>query len=315
MQFSNYNLSEQDVRQLLSKGGKELFLMYSKLIEKKFHVGETEVARKNLHHWQNFGLLPYPNEEEGWAKFSLVEYIWLKMITELRAFGVRLEKIKEIKSQLFDYKIEDFKTFFLSSLETYEGEINQKEMVINMFKRKDIPDKFWEQAFAQMQISNFSILILQILILSQNFCLIIDEENKCSFITLGKIHREKRAKNEEHLNSLLNKSFTLINIRKIITQFFENEKINHENEYLISFLNKNEKEIINKINEGQVKEIKISFRDDKPTVLKLTKSIKIEDAVNKMSRILKKGAFQEIVIKTTDGKLTYYEQTDIIKLK
>jgi DNA-binding transcriptional MerR regulator len=300
---------------LQASGGKELQGAYLKLIERKFQTGDTDVARKNLFHWEKENLLPYKYDGEGWRKFSLIEFAWLKIITALRDIGVPLEKIKEIKSQLFVANIEDFKAFFIEVLQSFSGELKDKESVIKLFKRRDIPEKMWKETFDNLQISNFSILVLQILLYRQNLCLIIDENNKTNFVTLGQIVAEKRKINDAYLGELMNQSFTLINIRKIISQFFDDEKIDHENDFLLAFLNKHEKIIIAKIREGHFKEIKIRFKDDQPIQIDLTKSVDIEESINKVSRILKKGEFQDIRIRANDGKLTYYEQTDIVKLK
>ncbi|MFT3909360.1 MAG: MerR family transcriptional regulator [Ferruginibacter sp.] len=311
--FSDYIITENRLLYLISLGGNDITLMYKNLVERKFYIGEASISRKNLNHWEKEGLIPYNYKESGWRKFSLVEFAWLRIINELRNLGFSLEKIKVIKGQLFDINIEEYKAFLLKALENFNGEIKNKEDVLKTFKREDIPKATWDYIFEEGQISNFSVLILQILLDNHNLCLVIDEDNNCQFVVLGEYVKEKKQLNQDILNSIINKSFVIINLRKIIHGFFSNEKINNDNDYIIGFLNKKEKEIIEKIREEDLKEVKIRFANNKPVLLELTKSINKDEAINKMTRLLKKGEYKDITIKTRDGKLLSYEQTDLIK--
>jgi hypothetical protein len=120
--------------------------------------------------------------------------------------------------------------------------------------------------------------------------------------------------NDTLLNDLTNKSFLLINVRKIIYGFFT-AKIAFDNGFIIGFLNEKEREIIGKIRDGDAKEILITFTDNKPERLILTKSINTEDVINKVARLLKKDGCRDVTLKQRNGKTMYYEVKEIIKLK
>ena len=315
MQLLAFNTNQEKLAKLLSSDRSGLNDVYNKLIERNFYIGEAEIARKTLNNWQNAGLIPFIHKETGWTQFSLVEFVWLRCINELRIIGLSLDKIKKIKEFFFMYEIEEYKELFLEALKTFTGEIQDKEKVIEVFKRKDIPEKIWLEAMEELQISPFTMLILEVLINNHNLCLTIDNENKIQVIVLGTAVDDRVKKNETASSQLMDCSFALVNLRKIVQGFFSSEKIRHDNDYLLAFLNKKEKAIVEKIREGGVKEIKISFSNNKPVLLKLTKDVKPDEAINKVSRILKRGEFLDITVKTRDGKLLNYEQTDLIKLK
>jgi len=315
MQLLAFNTNQEKLVKLLSSDRSGLNDVYNKLIERNFYIGEAEIQRKTLNGWQNAGLIPFTHKETGWTQFSLVEYVWLRCINELRGIGLPLERIKKIKEFFFIKDTEQYRELFLEALKNFKGEIQDKEKVIEVFKRKDIPAKIWLEVMEELQISPFTLLILEVLVNNHNLCFTIDNEDRIQVIVLGTAVDDRVKKNETASSELTDCSFALVNLRKIVQGFFSSEKIRHDNDYLLAFLNKNEKAIVEKIREGGVKEIKISFNDNKPVLLKLTKDVNPDEAINKISRILKRGEFSDISIKTRDGKLLNYEKTDLIKLK
>jgi len=296
MQLLTFNTSQEKLIKLLSSDRSGLNDIYNKLIERNFYIGEAEIARKTLNNWQNAGLIPFTHKETGWTQFSLVEYVWLRCINELRSIGLPLERIKKVKEFFFIKDTDQYRELFLEALKNFKGEIRLETM-------------------EELQISPFTMLILEVLVNNHNLCFTIDNEDRIQVIVLGTSVDDRVKKNETASSQLMDCSFALVNLRKIVQSFFSSEKIRHDNDYLLAFLNKKEKAIVEKIRDGGIKEIKISFSNNKPVLLKLTKDIKPDEAINKVSRILKKGEFLDISVKTRDGKLVNYEQTDLIKLK
>ena len=90
------------------------------------------------------------------------------MISQLRSFGLSLEKLKNLKTQLFNVEIDVYKEFFINGLQAYNGEIANKQAVLELFSQKNIPEKTWKEAFDELQMSVFSMLILQVLVCNQN---------------------------------------------------------------------------------------------------------------------------------------------------
>lgn len=66
------------------------------LTERKFTIKDTDSTYRVINHWASLGLLEDSRIDptKGWRKFSLVDMVWLKVLVELRSFGVSLEKIK-----------------------------------------------------------------------------------------------------------------------------------------------------------------------------------------------------------------------------
>lgn len=66
------------------------------LTEKKYRIKDTDSTYRVINHWSSLGLLDDTrlSDNKGWRKFSLVDLVWLKVLMQLRQFGVPLEKIK-----------------------------------------------------------------------------------------------------------------------------------------------------------------------------------------------------------------------------
>ena len=77
--------------------------LFSKQInEKKERLsGLSELTYRVINHWENKGLLTFSRStEKGWRKYSIVDIIWIQIISELRNFGFPLEKILKVKQNL-----------------------------------------------------------------------------------------------------------------------------------------------------------------------------------------------------------------------
>lgn len=82
------------------------------LTEKKFTIKDTDSTYRVINHWSSLGLFDDSRfENKGWRKFSLVDMVWLKVLIELRKFGLSLDKLKisyesiKSKTAIFEFSI------------------------------------------------------------------------------------------------------------------------------------------------------------------------------------------------------------------
>lgn len=102
LDFANYHFDDR-------------FLKARELMnERRFTVGETDVAYRVVNHWDQSGLLPASVKGDGgWRKFTLPEMVWLKAIVRMRGFGLSLDKIAAAKDDImkWDKKLEQYPYF------------------------------------------------------------------------------------------------------------------------------------------------------------------------------------------------------------
>ena len=124
-----------------------------------------------------------------------------------------------------------------------------------------------------------------------------------------------KKQNDELLNDLTNSTFIIINVRKILHDFFGNQNIEYENDYLLSFLNKKEKRIIELVRKGEVKEVKIKFVNNEIDIIECVKYESPEIAIHQIGRGFKKGDYKDVIVKVRDGKVVHFETSELNKLK
>jgi len=83
--------------------------LYDKLRERVFLKTELDVVYTDLVNWERSGLLSLGgNSDKGdWKKVSYTEYIWIKIIVELRNYGFsygEIELIKDLCNRLLKIK-------------------------------------------------------------------------------------------------------------------------------------------------------------------------------------------------------------------
>ncbi len=69
---------------------------------KTMPIVATGKSYRVINSWESNGLIDNFREENSrWRKFSLVDCVWIKIISDLRDFGFSTEKIKNVKANLW----------------------------------------------------------------------------------------------------------------------------------------------------------------------------------------------------------------------
>jgi hypothetical protein len=77
--------------------------LVDKLREPNLKVSTSDTSSRVLNHWDSLGLINCERSgERGWRKFNVIECIWLKIIRDLRKFGISLETIEKLKPFYFE---------------------------------------------------------------------------------------------------------------------------------------------------------------------------------------------------------------------
>lgn len=79
------------------------------LNSKERNVKFENITYRQLNSWEKEGLLTNEREDRSWRRFSIMDAIWVKVIQELREFGMGWEQIKVAKQSLewesYAYKV------------------------------------------------------------------------------------------------------------------------------------------------------------------------------------------------------------------
>ena len=124
-----------------SKSLDKLAELYGIITKESLSVKDTGINYRVINHWDEMGLIRFARKStEGYRKFSFVDFVWIKVVNELREFGVKLPDIKKITTDLYEpLPMKEFLENFaqnLSILNEYEG----KEELIDFIKSGEYKD-------------------------------------------------------------------------------------------------------------------------------------------------------------------------------
>lgn len=86
-----------------------------KLNEKKYTTKDTDKTFRTINFWESEGLLDNTREKgnEKWRKFSLIDIVYMQILSKLRDFGFSIQKLKKVKIDLMkELDYEGVKTSF-----------------------------------------------------------------------------------------------------------------------------------------------------------------------------------------------------------
>lgn len=308
----NFNWPELD--ELLAIDPVKTEQLFSQFSDRIFNARHVGISSQELQSWEGQGFLPHEYKDKGWRKFSFLETIWLKCIQKLRSMDVSHNKILFLKE--FFFMLEKEEMIRMIQLTPSLKGVGMKKYLL--MAKLEMDEEYYKEAkkfLYKKQYSRFSFLVLLILMFKVNVCLLIDENDNCEFILLGPQGIEKILNNEVTFNDVQHKSFVLLNLRSIVHDFFEDEKLEFTNDYLLGFLTSGQKKVLEKMTEEGIKSITIRFNDGgEPTHIELKKGKITDEVINKVGRFLNKKNFKDIEFKVRGGELIKYEETDILKL-
>ncbi len=102
--------------------------------ERKYTVGETDVAYRVMSHWDAMGILPdgVKGGKDIWRKFTLVERVWLEAVKRMRVFGLSLDKIASVKKAVMTWneKFQSYMDFEYFVIKAWVSEVDPYILVL-----------------------------------------------------------------------------------------------------------------------------------------------------------------------------------------
>jgi len=81
---------------------KEITELLDKLQQRQFTIKSSELSYRTLGHYYKTGILEdIRNSKQKWRKFNYIEIIWIRIIKDLRKFGISLDFIRALRFRIF----------------------------------------------------------------------------------------------------------------------------------------------------------------------------------------------------------------------
>lgn len=291
----------------------ELMRLFDEINRPYFHLKEIGISSKIISDWTKAGLINDSFEEGKWRQFSFCEAIWIKLVEELRYFGTDIKNIKELKELLFPKNHNNAKAYLDLIKRSTEKSNPLNDRANELVEKHDLLSKQSIENLLADNFNGFTSFLIATIALNLKLAFYLDDIGM-RFIDLGGVIDKSYPENMEMLlQNFTKKSFALINLNNIIYQFFDNEKLTASDSFYFSLMNKNERDVIEKIKSGKFRQIIIKMEDGSITQLRLSKR-QDDELLNKISRLMKKGEFKEVNLVVRDGVTVKFEEIDIVKV-
>lgn len=267
--------------------------LFDNLSTSIFTLKNTEVTQRSIMNWEQEGILEPSSENRGWRRYSFFEYVWLKVIEEFRAAGVPLKTLKLVK--------DDFHKFI--DPEWVKEIINLNPELFEQLQatEKELIEKLSKGASPKEGFSLFHLVLVEAIVKRETINLLVYKDGS---YTIWYPSKQELYSNEELLK-IMYETHVSVSITKILKSFLQNEKLDYSIPKL-EILSEPELEILDVIRTGNYDSINIIFKNKKVDSIELTKS---QEVRKKVTEILAEGNYQNIVIKSHKGKVTFIENT------
>lgn len=240
-----------------------------------------------------------------WRNFNFIDFIWIKTVEELRELGVSTKLIKAVKKKLFEpLDLRGYVDSMKANPELFENQIKS----FSEQERKKARDYFAqvEKKPINKKISLFFGVLNKAIQLTEPIKLEIFKDG--SII----IHKSNTLDSEEEVLRVVDEIHISLSITSILKNFLTGYSVQSIQILTdLKILQPHEINLLELINSGEYDSIKVIFKDSKMNSLELSKT---QDAKAKLMDIMKKGAYQNITIKSHKGVVSHIENTIKIKL-
>jgi len=289
---SNFSLKDYFGKDVFEKAAE----LYEYVNRPMFKRKETGVSHRNLNWWASEDVLGMAAKE--YSKFSFVELVWVKIIEQLRTFGVPLPLIAIYKKHLFEtIKIDGLPSKrellkkYLADLDIPAGEKNKLLETIKPEHNKKDSDT----GVSYLQLLIMSAILkrkpLGIAFFYEGFYLIIDKQAEASYT-------------DRKADLLNNGHYVRVSLSKILSGFLTSD-LAFQYVPELRLLTLAENKLYEAIKTGEYESITVNFKERKIKALELKKSVSVQ---KRIIDVLNENKFSEIVVKKHNGIVTKIEQ-------
>lgn len=289
---SEFSLNEYFGKDVFEKAAE----LYDYIKLPVFRKIDTGISGRHFQWWTEEGVLEENNHKAG--RLTFVEFVWVKMVEQLRLFNVPLPYIAGIRPELFDpieiKGLADAGERMLNYIDNLAVSKEAKKGLLNLIP----PDS--EKKPIDIQVGILELVLLESILKRKSVSFAFFPQGQFLIIDKAKKHLMKEA----DLNRLNNEHHIRINTSKIISEFLSSD-LAFNTVPKIQLLTYPENKLYEAIRLSEYESITVHFRNKKIKSLELKRS---ESVQKKMMGVIDEGAFSEIIVKKHNGAITKVEQ-------
>ena len=254
------------------------------------------------------------------SQMNLVFYFYLNIILDLKAFGLNKNRLHKVKSYLFEEisLLEGVGELAKSEVDGESPTVSLTKSLTETIKSSDFHNpQVRESLLRKIESGEFlkglegksvSLLFLNIFKLISvyhDIYLLIDVNLDAMFVD------EMELSNQDIVD-LAKDSRIIIPLKQYLVNFIGNYS-NHDFISRTKLLNKNDIKVLEQLKQNDIESVTIKFHKGKPNTMEVKKQTKIE-IQSRLSEVLLKGGFEDIILKTKQGNIYYSQLTTKTKL-
>lgn len=287
-----------------------------RLDAKPYRAAETGIHPKVMADWNRHDLLLVKPEKNKMHRFSITEFVWVKLIEKMRQQGLPLKVIKDFKDSLhsdfFQQKGEPVSKSFLKAKLSSMPDLDPKML-----------DKFLEEtSLEEMKTENLpkgvldggvlELLVLLCLFLKTPFSFFIYQSGES--IVFNSLMLRDNLYSKEEVQKIFSDSFVSISLTEVLSEVLLLSPVEVLHGQLM-ILTDMEANVLEAIRDDDLSSVVIKYdKDNQMDLMEVKKLQKTEREARLMDLMLKDG-YQDITVKTQHGKVVYCENTKKVKLK
>lgn len=286
--------------------------LFNKIQEKVFLKTEIDIVYSDIKNWERSNLLSEYNESEkgNWNKISYSEYVWMKIVEQLKDFGCSNEEVLLLKKQIVSkFKVKDYILLF----DEIKKIIGDKDFEIYSQLYIELNNSDSEKEF------NFNILdifIVNIIYTGEQLSLFIRKDDSQHFLPFSNTMLKEYSNYSisSLVDDFLNFPFYNIPISNYVSKFLSNRKdVNHN--LFTMILSEQESKLLKIIRKNfeKIKQLKVKYKTGNIELIEVT-TIKKVALESKIINHIKKADYKKITIDIANGNIVNFEDTEKIKL-
>lgn len=276
----------------------------------------TGVNARTFFAWKQNGLVDLSilkkEDENGrkWIKLNLYEFVWIKIIQNMRDFGLSYDLIKNVKNELetkiymvIIHQIDGIENYWRTYTDYSEEKIVElKELLL---KYSDILSMTYDEddPYEQQKTILFDLIIKTILLESKSSILIIKENDEFKVQIVFYNGLEEL---QQFILPLIRKPHFEIPLLEIIEDFFNEPKSEKYAEQL-GLIEPKEKKVLDALRKNDFIELHIKLDQNNDLIIESINDGSItEEQATQVRKILGLNKYEEITLKYRNNKNLYF---------
>jgi len=289
-----------------------------KLFQPVFLKTSLDIVYSDIINWEvnelldiNFGIIPIEGAYKKTA-ICFMEYIWIKIVDQLRRYGFSYNDIIKVKATLSKpIKIDTIQEDLKANRKHYENKYGEEiiSRIEQIKAKKHLPIESF--------ITFLELIVVETITKKRELKLLFFKEYPGEVLPFSKeiletIENRGQSEVSSFYFQLDHFSFSFY---KLFTPFLSQGKTAFDIKS-ISILSKNEHQLLTLIRRKfkNLKTINIRFKNQEITHIEVTETDKRVALETRMMDYIKKGDYVDIQIKTQDGRIVSFENTKKYKL-